>query len=80
MRDRFRDEGSGTACRVQDMLIQWIRDQFPYDALRQPVWGVVFAELASLLGWYNGFVQNGGNIGRSLLPVEPGHTTRKRPE
>ena len=78
--DCFGDEGPGAAGRVKDVLVQRVGHHFPHDGARQPVRGVVLPQLAALIGWYDGLVEDGGNVVGSFLPVEPGYAPGQGPE
>ena len=78
--DCFGDECSRPAGGVEDVLVHWVGHHFPHDGARQPVWRVVLSELAALIGWYDGLVEDGGNVVGSLLPVEPGYAPGQGPE
>ena len=78
--DCFGDEGAGAAGRVEDVLVERFGHHFLHDGPRQPVRGVVFPQLAPLIGRYHGLIEDGRYIVGSLLPVEPGYTTGQGPE
>ena len=80
MIDRLGDEGAGAAGRVEDVLVERFGHHLLHDGPRQPVRGVVFPQLTALIGRYDGLVENGGNVVRSLLPVEPGNAPGHGPQ
>ena len=79
MLHRFGDERAGTAGRIQRSLVQRVVDQLAHHCPGQPRWGVVFAQGPPFVGRDHRFVENGGDVWRGVLPVEPGHPSRQRP-
>ena len=78
MADSLGDEGSGAAGRVEDALVERVGNELLHHGASQPVGGVVLAEGAAFFGRDDSFVEDGGNVGRSVEPVEAGNAAGQR--
>ena len=76
MGDGLGDEGPGAAGGVEHVPIERVGHDFAHHRARQPVGGVVLTQLAPLVGRDDALVQDGGDIGGRIAPVEPGHAVR----
>ena len=71
VRDRLGDEGTRAAGGIQNVLVQRVGHHLAHHGPGQPVRGVVLAQLAALVGRDDGLVQDGGDVIRRRMPVEP---------
>ena len=71
----FGEERAGAAGRVQNPLPEGVGYEFADDGAGQPGGGVVFAQLPPLLGRDDGLVEQDGDVGGGVPPVEAGDAT-----
>ena len=68
------------AGRVEHALVERVRHDLAHHRPRQPVWGVVLAELPPLVGRDDGLVENRGDVAWGMAPVEAGDPIRHGPD